>query len=138
VQPVSPPPPAPVTTPPDFSAQPPYGTPPPPPPQAAQPAYLAASPYGPGAPVQAPGYASYQAPNAFEDFIAFRKLVTPALVQIAFWLFEGINLFYWIRFIYYGRFSALEIIFGLFALFITALLIRVLMETVFTIFRSKS
>jgi hypothetical protein len=121
-----------------YAAQPQYVSPPPPPPPPAQNAYPAPSPYGPGASAQVPGYAAYQPPNAFEDYIAFRKLITPALVQIAFWLFEGINLFYWIRFIYYGRSSALEIIFGLFALFITALLIRILMETVITIFRGRS
>ena len=79
-----------------------------------------------------------QVPSPFMDYMAFRKMLTPGIAQIAFWLFEGLNLFYWIRMIYYGHRSALEVIFSLVGLFVTALLIRILMETVVTIFKTKS
>ncbi len=71
------------------------------------------------------------------DYLVFRKFLVPRVAQIAFWLFEGINLFYWIRMIYYGHRSALEVIFSLVGLFITALLIRIFMETVITIFKNS-
>jgi hypothetical protein len=71
------------------------------------------------------------------EYLVFRKMLLPGIAQIAFWLFEGVNLFYWIRMIYYGHHSALEVIFSLVALFITALLIRVFMETVITIFKNS-
>ena len=72
------------------------------------------------------------------DYLALRKMLMPGIALIAFWLFEGLNLFYWIRMIYYTHHSALEVVFSLVGLFITALLIRVLMEAVVTIFKSKS
>jgi hypothetical protein len=56
---------------------------------------------------------------------------------VAFWLFEAINLFYWIRFIYFERYSASGIIFGLIALCISALVIRVVMETAIMVVKNK-
>jgi hypothetical protein len=110
-----------------------------PPPPIAQPAAPAPPQYAPGAPPYPAGYPAYPpAPSPFMDYLVLRKMLTPGIAQIAFWLFEGLNLFYWIRMIYYGHHSALEVIFGLVGLFITALLVRVLMETVVTIFKSKS
>jgi len=72
------------------------------------------------------------------EYLAFRKMLIPGIAVIAFWLFEGINLFYWIRMIYYTHHSALEVIFSLAGLLVTALLIRVFMETVIIIFKNKS
>ena len=110
-----------------------------PPPPMAQPVPPAQPQYAPGPPPYPAGYPAYpQAPGPFWDYMAFRKMLMPGIAQIAFWLFEGLNLFYWIRMIYYGHRSALEVVFGLVGLFIAALLIRILMETVVTIFKSKS
>ena len=72
------------------------------------------------------------------DYLALRKMLMPGIALVAFWLFEGINLFYWIRMIYYTHHSALEVIFSLAGLFITALLIRVFTEAVITVFKNKS
>jgi hypothetical protein len=71
------------------------------------------------------------------DYLVFKKFLVPRIAQIAFWLFEAVNLFYWIRMIYYGRHSALEVIFALVGLCVTALLIRIFMETVITIFKNS-
>ena len=136
------PPPAPVvahTPPPEPSPvmpPPPMAQPAPP----AQPQYAPAPPqYAPGQPPYPAGYPAYPpAPSPFMEYLAFRKMLIPGIAVIAFWLFEGINLFYWIRMIYYTHHSALEVIFSLAGLLVTALLIRVFMETVITIFKNKS
>jgi hypothetical protein len=111
-----------------------------PPPPIAQPAPPAQPQYAPGQPPYPPPvYPAYPpAPSPFMEYLAFRKMLIPGIAVIAFWLFEGINLFYWIRMIYYTHHSALEVIFSLAGLFVTALLIRVFMETVITVFKNKS
>ena len=113
--------PPPAPTPPVFPAQPVYP---------AQPA-----PGTPPYPGVYPGYPP--APSPFMDYLVFKKFLIPRMAQIAFWVFEAVNLFYWIRMIYYGHHSALEVIFSLVGLIATALLIRVFMETVITIFKNS-
>jgi hypothetical protein len=46
------------------------------------------------------------------------------------------NLFYWRKTIYYTHNSALEVVFSVFALLFTALLIRVLMEAALAFFKN--
>lgn len=138
--------PAPAPEPPAVAPEPTVAPPPPPapvaPPQTAVPPAQPAqpqpqSPYAPGQPPYPGAYPAYPpAPNAFMEYATFRKLLVPGIATIAFWLFEGINLFYWIKVIYRLHFSALEVIFAIVALFITALLIRVFMEAVITIFKN--
>lgn len=91
-------------------------------------------PYSP-----APGYQAtyHKPPNTFADYLAFRKMITPSWGIVMFWLFEGINLFYWVRFIYYNRYSAGGIIFGLISLCISALIIRIVMEVAITVVDKK-
>jgi hypothetical protein len=110
-----------------------------PPPPVSQPAAPAQPQYAPAPPPYPAGYAAYpRSPSPFMEYLAFRKMLIPGIAVIAFWLFEGVNLFYWIRMIYYGHHSVLEVIFSLVGLFVTALLIRVFMETVITVFKNKS
>jgi len=111
-----------------------------PPPPAVAPVYAQQPPYAPapGAQPYPPAYPSYPPPpSPLMEHLNFKRMLMPGLAVVAFWLFEGLSLFYWIRMIYYGHRSALEVIFNLVGLFIAALLIRIFMETVVTIFKQK-
>lgn len=100
---------------------------PPPPPQ----------PMPQSMPQPLPVYGGYQGtPSSLGEYLAFRRMLTPHIGQIVFWLFEVINLLYWIRFIRDYRYSALGVIFGLLALIVSILIIRVVMEAVFVVFRN--
>jgi hypothetical protein len=133
--PTPPPPPVAAPTPPPAPMAAPFAPPPP----VAQPAPPVQPQYAPGAPPYPGAYPVYPpAPSPFMEYLAFRKMLIPGIAVVAFWLFEGINLFYWIRMIYYTHHSALEVIFSLAGLCVTALLIRVFMETVITVFKNKS
>ena len=79
--------------------------------------------------------------SGFADFVTFRTMVTPILVQIAFWLFEIMNLIGHIVGMY-GLSDAdapgWAYLAALLSLALTALLIRVFLETLIVVFSINS
>jgi hypothetical protein len=81
-------------------------------------------------------YGGYErAPSSFGDYLSFRKMITPSLIQVVFWLFEVLNLIFWIRFIVGLRYDAWSVIFGLVGLVVGALSVRVFLEILMVLFR---
>ena len=64
-------------------------------------------------------------PNSFVDFLTFRRMVTPVVIQIVFWLAEVLNVIVWIDFI----------LLGILLMLISALGIRIYLEALAVIFR---
>lgn len=74
-------------------------------------------------------------PSSIGDYLAFRKIITPSLIQIVFWLMEAFSLVYWIFMIVMARFTAWGVIMNLLGLVVSAILIRVFLEIIIVIFR---
>ena len=74
--------------------------------------------------------------SSLGGFLAFRRIITPDLIGIIFWLAEVLNLFYWVQYIYYARYRALYVIFGLIGLVTCALLICAIVEAIVVVLRS--
>jgi hypothetical protein len=95
----------------------------------------------------------YQRPPLVSDttsageYLAFRKLMTPAAVQVAFWLAELFNLVYWIAFIANGGSSMLFIgnggtsgwvvVVGILGFLTLAVVIRICLELAVVVFHLK-
>jgi len=84
-------------------------------------------------------------PNSFVDFLAFRRMLTPVIIQIVFWLAEILNVVFWISFIgrtgrtvsYFGESSlnGTVVLLGIVLMLISALAIRIYLELLVVIFR---
>ena len=84
-------------------------------------------------------------PNSFVDFLAFRRMVTPVVIQIVFWLAEVLNVIIWIDFIdrtgrtvsYFGQsgLNGAVVLLGILLMLISALGIRIYLEVLAVIFR---
>ena len=82
-----------------------------------------------------------------EDFLTFRKMITPVVLQVLFWLGEIANLVLWISIMNrgnsvsteYGTFhqgtSGILVLVCLLGLAVTAILIRVYLEIIIVVFR---
>ena len=109
-------------------------TPPPPPPTWGQTAVQGGGAQAPPSP-----------PNSFVDFLAFRRMLTPVIIQIIFWLAEILNVIFWINFIdrtghtvsYFGesRLNGTVVLVGIVLMLISALAIRIYLELLVVIFR---
>ena len=85
--------------------------------------------------------------NQFNDFLAFRKLVTPGILQATFWLVEALNVFLWIRYMINGSFggsyygapgtNGWNVVGGLLGLVAMAFIIRVFLELAMIVFRKN-
>jgi hypothetical protein len=86
--------------------------------------------------------------NPLNDFLAFRKLiVSPSVLQVAFWLAEALNAFLWIRYMVSGSFvgnyyggpgtNGWNVVGGLLGLAAMALAIRVVLELALIVFRAN-
>lgn len=84
-------------------------------------------------------------PSSFADFVTFRRMITPVVIQIIFWLAEIINVVIWITFMtrwsrtvdYLGNssVSARAVLIGILLMLVSALLIRIYLELLIVIFR---
>ncbi|MGI5940397.1 MAG: DUF4282 domain-containing protein [Thermoleophilia bacterium] len=81
------------------------------------------------------GYQPIGSSSPIGDYLAFRKMITPSLIQIVFWLMEALSLVYWIFMIVMARFTAWGVIMNLLGLVVSAILIRVFLEIIIVIFR---
>jgi len=66
------------------------------------------------------------------EFLSFRRFVTPAVIQVVFWLLILANLFYSIYLMTNGGWA---ILIGFIAIFLGSLMIRVYCELVILLFR---
>jgi hypothetical protein len=68
----------------------------------------------------------------WDELLSFRKFITPAVIQVVFWLLVLANVIYAIRMMTYGGWA---ILIGFVMIFIGSLLIRVYCELVMLLFR---
>jgi len=68
----------------------------------------------------------------WNEFLSFRRFVTPAVIQVVFWLLILANLFYSIYLMTNGGGA---ILIGFIAIFLGSLMIRVYCELVILLFR---
>jgi len=68
----------------------------------------------------------------WNEFLSFRRFVTPAVIQVVFWLLILANLFYSIYLMTNGGWA---ILIGFIAIFLGSLMIRVYCELVILLFR---
>ncbi len=75
--------------------------------------------------------------NEFSDFLSFRKMVIPIIIQILFWLGVLIAVIFGIVYIVYGvvRSDVTALLYGLLVLILGPLVVRIYCEILILFFR---
>ena len=72
--------------------------------------------------------------NDLRDFLTFRRMITPLLIQALFWVFSAVVIIAGIVLVIAGL-GALQRVLGLFAIFLGGLVVRVYLEIFMVAFR---